>query len=166
MGVCRARALIPAPLSQVWDFLMRPENMHLWGPLSRPVTGIDRPLQAGDRVTQWRKDFFQRYSQDVLIEEIVPYSSLRLRDLSAAGIKLDAGGTISVEPAGDGESTWIEEAIFYSLGSSRMMQWLDRWLVHHIIQLVTEYKTGKAYRRMQAVFAQQRTIGPSLNDQL
>ena len=155
MGVCRVRALIPAPLSQVWEFLIKPENMHLWGPLTRPVTGIDRPLQAGDRVTQWRKDFFRRYSQVLLIEEVVPYRSLHMRDLSKAATKLDATATISVEPTGDRDTTWIEEAIFYSLGSNWVVQWLDRWLVNPILQLVARYKTNKAFRRLQAIFAQQ-----------
>jgi len=153
MGTLRVRALISAPLSQVWDFLIRPENMHLWGPLTRPVTGIDRPLQAGDRVTQYREDFFRRYSQVVLIEEVVPYCSMRLRDLSRTGIKLNAGGIISVEPTGEGEATWIEEATFYSLGNSRLMQWLDRRLIHLILQLVAEYKVNKAFRRLQAIMA-------------
>lgn len=58
VGVCRVRALIRAPLPHVWEFLIKPEHMHLWGPLTQPVTGIDQPLQAGDRVTQYRKDSF------------------------------------------------------------------------------------------------------------
>ncbi len=33
---------------------------------------------------------------------------------------------VSVEETADREATWIEEAIFYSLGKSRVMQWLDR----------------------------------------
>src|SRR6266567_6130408 len=97
MGVCRVRALIKAPLPQVWEFLIKPENMHLWGPPTRPVTGIDRPLQAGDRVTFYRRDFFRNYSQVLLIEEVVPYRSLHVRDLSKAGTRLGATATISVE---------------------------------------------------------------------
>jgi hypothetical protein len=33
MGTLRVRALIPTHLSVVWDFLIRPENMHLYGRL-------------------------------------------------------------------------------------------------------------------------------------
>ena len=55
MGVSRVRALIRAPLPQVWEFLIKPENLHVWGPATRPVTGFDRPFQAGDRVTFYRR---------------------------------------------------------------------------------------------------------------
>ena len=151
MGVCRVKALISAPLPQLWDFLIRPENMHLWGPLTQPVTGIDRPLQAGDQVTQWRKDFFRRYSQVLLVEEVIPYRSLSFRDLSPGGAKIDARATISVEETRDRQATWIEEAISYSLGSRRAVQWLDCWLVNPVLQLVTRHKTNKAFRRLQAL---------------
>jgi hypothetical protein len=154
MGVCRVKALITAPLPHLWDFLIRPENMHLWGPLTQPVTGINRPLQAGDRVTQWRKDFFRHYCQVLLVEEVIPYRSLRFRDLSPAGLKIDARATISVEEARDREATWIEEAISYSLGSSRTVRWLDCWMVHPVIQLVAGHKTNKAFRRLQALVGQ------------
>jgi hypothetical protein len=90
--------------------------MHLWGPLTRPVTGFDRPLQSGDRVTQYRRDFFRHYSQIVLIEEVVPYRCVSMGDLSKAATRIGATATISVEEAKDREATWVEEAIFYSLG--------------------------------------------------
>lgn len=76
MGVCRVKALISAPLRHLWDFLIRPQNMHMWSPFIQQVTGIDRPLQAGDRVTQWRKDFFRHYCQVLLVEEVISYRSL------------------------------------------------------------------------------------------
>src|SRR2546423_14422808 len=69
MGVSRVRARIRAPLPQVWEFLIKPENMHLWEPLTRPVTGFDRPLQAGDRVTLYRRDFFRNHSQVLLARD-------------------------------------------------------------------------------------------------
>src|SRR2546428_12972217 len=143
VGVCRVRALIRAPLPYVWEFLIKPEHMHLWGPLARPVTGIDRPLQAGDRVTQWRKDFFRHYSQVLLIEEVVPYRCMHMRDLSKAATRIGATATISVEEAKDREATWIEEAIFYSLGSSRVVQWLDRWLINPVLAPVAWDKTNQ-----------------------
>jgi ligand-binding SRPBCC domain-containing protein len=152
MGVCRVKALISAPLPRLWDFLIRPENMHLWGPLTQPVTDIGRPLQAGDRVTQWRKDFFRHYSQVLLVEEVIPYRLLRFRDLSPGGVKLDARATISVEESEDREATWIEEAISYSLGNSRAVQWLDCWLVNPVMQVVAGHKTNKAFRRLEAIF--------------
>jgi hypothetical protein len=82
MGVCRVRALLPAPLVRVWDFVIDPRNMHLWLPLTGPVAGLDRPLLPGDRLTQWRRDLFRRYRQELLVEEVVPYRSFRVRDLS------------------------------------------------------------------------------------
>jgi len=100
------------------------------GPLTQPVTGIDRPLQAGDRVTQYRKDFFRHYSQALLVEKVVPYRSLHVRDLSPRVVRINATASISVEEATDREATWIEEAIFYSLGKSRLMRWLDRALIN------------------------------------
>ncbi len=147
MGVSRIRALIRAPLPQVWEFLIKPENMHLWGPPTRPVTGFDRPLQAGDRVTFYRRDFFRNYSQVLLVEKVVPYHSLHLRDLSPGAARIN----LSVEEAKDREATWVEEAIFYSLGSGRVLQWLDRLLINPILHLVAAYKTNKAFRRLQAL---------------
>jgi ligand-binding SRPBCC domain-containing protein len=152
MGVCRVKALISAPLPHLWDFLIRPQNMHMWSPFIQQVTGIDRPLQAGDRVTQWRKDFFRHYCQVLLVEEVISYRSLRFRDLSPGGLKMDARATISVEEARDLEATWIEEVISYSLGSSRAVQWLDCWLVNPVMQLVIGHKTNKAFRRLEALF--------------
>jgi hypothetical protein len=59
------------------------------GPLTRPVTGIGRPLQAGDQVTQYRRDFFRRYSQVLLVEKIVPSRSLHVRDLSPEAASIE-----------------------------------------------------------------------------
>jgi len=42
MGVSRVRELIRAPLPQVWEFLIKPENMHVWGPPTRPDPEIKR----------------------------------------------------------------------------------------------------------------------------
>jgi ligand-binding SRPBCC domain-containing protein len=151
MGVIRVRARIRTPLPQVWEFLIKPENMHVWGPPTRPVTGFDRPFQAGDRVTLSRRDFFRNHSQVLLVEKVVPYPSLHLRDLSPGAARINVTATLSVEEAKDREATWVEEAIFYSLGSSRVLQWLDRWLINPILQLVAAYKTNKAFRRLQAI---------------
>jgi hypothetical protein len=151
MGVSRVRALISAPLPQVWEFLIKPENMHLWGPPTRPVTGFDRPLQAGDRVTFSRRDFFRNYSQVLLVEDVIPYHALHLRDLSPRDLSPTATRiTLSVEEAKDREATWVEEAIFYSLGSGRVLQWLDRWLINRLLHLLASYKTNTAFRRLQA----------------
>jgi len=147
MGVSRVRARIRAPLPQVWEFLIKPENLHVWGPATRPVTGFDRPFQAGDRVTFYRRDFFRSYSQVLLVEKVVPYHSLHLRDLSPGAARI----TLSVEEAKDREATWVEEAIFYSLGSGWVLQWLDRWLINPILHLVAAYKTDKVFRCLQAL---------------
>jgi hypothetical protein len=160
MGVCRVRALIKAPLPQVWKFLIKPENMHLWGPFTRPLTGIDRPFEAGDRVTLYRRDFFRNHSQVLLVEKVVPYHSLHLRDLSPGAIRINVTAIVSVEEAADREATWIEEAIFYSLGKSTVMHWLDRSLFNPVLQLVAGYNwngTNKAFRRLRASVEQPHT---------
>jgi ligand-binding SRPBCC domain-containing protein len=151
MGTCCVKALISVPLPHLWNFIIRPENMHLWGPLSQPVTGIDRPLRAGDRVTQLRKDFFRRYSQVLLVEEVIPYRSLCFRDLSSAGLKFDARAAIRVEETSDREATLIEETISYSLGTTPTVQWLDCRLVNPVLQRVVGHKTNRAFRRLQAL---------------
>lgn len=157
MGVFRVRALLRAPLPQVWEFLIKPENMHVWEPLTRPVTGFDRPFQTGDRVTLYRRDFIRNQSQVLLVEKIVPYHSLHWRDLSPGAARMNLTATLSVEEAKDREAIWIEEAIFYSLGSGRVLQWLDRWLFNPILQVVVSYKTSKAFRRLQASLEQPHT---------
>ncbi len=149
MGVLSVRTLIRAPLPQVWEFLIKPENMHLWGPPTRPVTGFDRPLQAGDRLTWDRRDFLWTHRQVLLVEKVVAYHSLHLRDLSATGMNVTV--TLSVEEAKDREATWVEEAIFYSLGSGRVLQWLDRWLINPVLNLPVAYKGNKVFRRLQAI---------------
>ena len=64
---------------------------------------------------------------------------------------------VSVEETADREATWIEEAIFYSLGKSRVMQWLDRSLVNPVLQLGAGYRTHKAFRRLRAILEQPHT---------
>jgi uncharacterized protein YndB with AHSA1/START domain len=157
MGVSRVKTLIRAPLPQVWEFLIKPENMHLWGPPTRPVTGFDRPLQAGDRVTWDRRDFFWTHRQVLLVEKVVPYHSLHLRDLSATGMNVTV--TLSVEEAKDREATWVEEAIFYSLGSGWILQWLDRLLINPVLNLPVAYKGNKVFRRLQAILEKPRADG-------
>ena len=151
MGVTRVRALIRAPLPQVWEFLIKPENLHLWGPATRPVTGFDRPFQVGDRVTQYRRDFIRTERQVLLVEQIVPYHALHLRDLSPGTTRMNVTATLSVEEAKDREATWIEEAIFYSFGSGRVLQGLDRLLINPIFQLLAAYKGDQVFRRLQAI---------------
>jgi uncharacterized protein YndB with AHSA1/START domain len=151
MSVSRVRARIRAPLPQVWEFLIKPENMHVWEPLTRPVAGFDRPLQAGDRVTLYRRDFFRNHSQVLLVEKVVPYHSLHLRNLAPGAARINGTATLSVEEAKDREATWMEFAIFYSLGSGRVLQWLDRLLINPILHLVHSYGSNKAFRRLQAI---------------
>ena len=144
-------------MSQLYIGVNKPEHMHLWGPFTRPVIGIDRPFEAGDRVTLDRKDFFDffwHHSQVLLVEKVVPYHSLHLRDLSPGAVRMNVTVIVSVEETADREATWIEEAIFYSLGKSRVMQWLDRSLVNPVLQLAAGYRTNKAFRRLQAILQQ------------
>jgi uncharacterized protein YndB with AHSA1/START domain len=149
MGVLRVKTLIRAPLPQVWDFLIRPENLHLWGPPTRPVAGFDRPFQVGDRVTYDRRDFLWDHRQALLVEKVLPGHSLHLRDLSATA--MDVTVTLRVEEAEDREATWVEEAIFYSLGSGRVLQWLDRWLINPVFNLPMAYKGNQVFRRLQVL---------------
>ena len=155
MGVSRARVLIRVPLPQVWGFLIRPENMYLWGPPTRPVTGIDRPLQVGDRLTWDRRDFFWNHRQALLVEKVLPGQSLQLRDLTATGMNVTV--TLSVEKAEDREATWVEEAIFYSLGSGRVLQWLDRWLINPVFNLLVAHKGSQVFRRLQSLLEKPHT---------
>jgi len=128
--------------------------MHLWCPFIESVTGVDRPLQPGDRVTQWRRDFFRRYSQELLVEEVVPYRSLRLRDLSPAGRRMDATATISVEEAGDPGATWVEEAIAYSLGKGPLVRRAERWLLDPVCRVLMRRKFNLACRCLTERLAQ------------
>ena len=157
MGVSRVRELIRAPLPQVWEFLIKPENMHVWEPLTRPVAGFDRPFQAGDRVTLYRRDFFRNHSQVLLVEKVVPYHSLHLRNLAPGAARINGTATLSVEEAKDREATWMELAMFYSLGSGWILQWLDRWLINPILHLVHSYGSNKAFRRLRAILEQPQT---------
>jgi hypothetical protein len=119
-----------------------------------PVTGFDRPFEAGNRVTLYRKDFFRHHSQVLLVEQVVPFRSLHLRDRSPAAVRINVTASISVEEVANREAAWIEEAIFYSLGESRLMQWLDRSLVNPVLQLIVGYKTYKTFRRLQVILQQ------------
>lgn len=149
MGVFRVRALIRAPLPQVWAFLSTPDNLHVWGPATRPVTGFDRPFQAGDRVPLYRRDFVRTQRQVLLVEKVVPYHALHFRDLSPGAARMNVRATLSVEEAKEREATWVEEAISYSLGSGGVLQWLDRVLFNPLFQLVVSYKGAKAFCRVQ-----------------
>jgi ligand-binding SRPBCC domain-containing protein len=153
MGVGRVRAQLPAPLPLVWEFIIDPRNLHHWGPFTKPVTGVDRPLQPGDRMTTWRKDFFRRHSQELLIEEVVPYRSFRMRVLSPGGRRMDVTATITVWEAEGPGATWIEEAIAYSLGEGRAARWVDRWLVNPLLQVMMRWKTSRAFRRLGRLLA-------------
>ena len=152
MGVCRHRALISAPLPQVWDLIARVENLHVWGPAIEPVPGIDRPMQAGDRVTFWRRDFFRRYTQELVVEEVIPQRCLRFRDLSKSGQKADVRAKLSVADSGHPESTWIEEEISYSVGKNRVILWFDRYLLNPLMQLAVASKSRKVFRRLEELF--------------
>ena len=154
MGVCRVRALLAAPLPRVWEFIIDPRNMHLWGPLAEPVTGIDRPLQAGDRFIQQRKGFFRNETQELLVEEVITYRSLHLRVLPHRGSKMTGTATVNLEEAADPGTTWIEEVLSYSLGDGPVIWWLDRWLLCPLLGVVVRLKSNKAFRRLGKELAQ------------
>jgi hypothetical protein len=115
------------------------------------VAGFDRPFQAGDRVTLDRRDFFWQHRQALLVEKVVPGHSLHWRDLSPGAARINVTVSLSVEEARDREATWIEEAIFYSLGSGRIVERLDRWVINPILNLPVTYKGNKVFRRLQSI---------------
>src|SRR5580700_1678898 len=141
MGILRYRALLSAPLPRVWEFIIDPRNMHHWLPLTEPVTGFDRPLQPGDRLTLWRRDFIRRHSEESLVEEVVPYRFFRLRPLWPAARRMDVTATLSVAEAADPGTTWIEEAISYSLGTGPVLRRVDRWLVKPVFGVLMRRKS-------------------------
>src|SRR5262249_43083568 len=99
--------------------------------------------------------------QMLLVEEVVPYRSFRLRDLSPDGSKRNATATVSVEEAADPGATWIEEAISYSLGEGRVVRWVDRWLVNPVFNVLTRWKSKPVLRRLGDVLAQGHAGGES-----
>lgn len=146
MGVCRARALIPAPVARVWEYIVEPRNMPRWVPYIESVAGVDRPLQTGDRLTLRRRDFFIRRTRELLVEEVLPYHSFRLRVLTATGRRTDVTARVSVEPAADAGATWIEEAIDYSLGKGPLARRVERWLLDPLFRVLVQRKSGRALR--------------------
>lgn len=146
MGIGRARALIPAPLPRVWEYIIDPRNMPRWVPFIESVAGADRPLQTGDRLTLRRRDFFRRHSRELLVEEVIPYRSFRLRAVSAKGRRLDVTATVSVEQGADPGATWVEEAIAYSLGKGAFVRRVERWLLDPLFRVVVRRKSNRAFR--------------------
>ena len=159
MGIIRVRALIPAPLGRVWEFVIEPQNMPVWVPYIESVAGVDRPLQTGDRLTQWRRDFFRLERQELLVEEVIPYRSFRLRILSAKGRPMDATATLSVEQAADPGATWMEEAIAYALGKGPLARRVERWLLDPLFGVLVRRKTNRAFRRLADLLAQRAEGG-------
>ena len=151
MGVFRVRGLLPAELTRAWRVIIDPRNMHHWLPLTDPVTDFDRPLQVGDRLILWRRDFIRRHSEESLVEEVVPYGSFRIRPQWPRARKMDVTATLSVEQGADPGTTWIAETIPYSLGNGPVMQWLDRWMVNPVFGLLMRRASGKALRRLGKV---------------
>ena len=156
MGVCRVRALLAAPLPRVWEFIIDPRNMHHWLPLTEPVTGFDRPLQPGDRLTLWRRDFIRRHSEESLVEEVVPFRSFRVRPQWPAARRMDVTATLSVAEAADPGTTWIEEAISFSLGRGPVMRRVERWLVNPVFGMLMRRASRKAFRRLEENFNRER----------
>ena len=160
MGVCRVRELLSAQLPRVWEFIIDPRNMPLWVPYIESVAGVDRPLQTGDRLTQWRRNFFRRKRQELLVEEVIPYRSFRLRILSAKGRPLDATATASVEQAADPGATWMEEAIAWSLGKGPLVRSAQRWLLDPVFRVVVRHHSDRAFRCLAERLAQEAGTEP------
>jgi hypothetical protein len=156
MGICRVKALLSAPLPQVWELVSDPRVMHHWVPLTEPVTGPDRPLQPGDRLTQWRMGFLRRRVNELLVEEVIPYRSFRVREVSPARRGMDVTATLSVAEARCQGTTWIEEVVSYSLGDGLLARWADRWVVNPLLQTLMRPMTRRAFHRLAGLLAQGR----------
>jgi hypothetical protein len=130
--------------------------MHHWLALTEPVTGFERPLQAGDRLTLWRRDFIRRHREEHLVEEVVPYRSFRLRALWPSARKMDVTATVSVAEAADPGTTWFEEAVSFSLGNGPVLRRLERWLVNPVFGVLFRRGSRKACRRLAARFTRER----------
>ena len=154
MGIYRFKALIPTSLPRVWEFIIDPRNQPLWVPYIKSVAGVDRPLQTGDRLTQWRRNFFRLKRQELLVEEVIPYRSFRLRILSAKGRPMDATATLSVEQAADPGATWVEEAIAYSLGKGLLARGVQRWLLDPLFGVLVRHHCKRALRCLAERLAQ------------
>jgi len=154
MGLYRAKALTPTPLPRVWEYIIDPRNQPLWVPYIESVVGPERPLQTGDRLTQWRRNFFRRKKQELLVEEVIPYRSFRLRILSAKGRPMDATATVTVEQAADPGATWVEEAIALSLGKGPLTRWMQRWLLDPLFRVLVRHHSGRALRCLAERLAQ------------
>ncbi|MBV9123085.1 MAG: hypothetical protein JO112_06995 [Planctomycetes bacterium] len=166
MGITCVKALISVPLPEVWDFIIRPENLHLWIPLKQPIPGIGRPWQAGDLVMERRKlgrlnrllrRLLRLPAEDQvtqgLVEEVIPYHSFRLRVLVPEGAKLTASATVYVEAAEGGKATWIEEVISYSF-TRPVARRLDPWLINPLLGIMVRPMTKAAFCRLEAQLAQ------------
>jgi hypothetical protein len=160
MGIYRGKALIPAPIPRVWDFIIDPRNQPLWVPYIESVAGVDRPLLAGDRLTQWRRNFFRRKRQELLVEEVIPYRSFRLGILSAKGRPMDARATVTVEQAADPGATWVEEAITLSLGKGPLARWGQRWLLDPLFRVLVRHHSGQALRCLAERLSQKAGAEP------
>jgi hypothetical protein len=161
MGIYRAKALIPTPLPRVWEFIIDPRNQPLWVPYIKSVAGVDRPLQVGDRLTQWRRNFFRLKKQELLVEEVIPYRSCRLRILSAKGRPMDATATVTVEQAADPGATWIEEAIALSLGKGPLTRRVQRWLLDPVFRVLVRHHSNRALRCLADLLAKEHEGGGS-----
>lgn len=125
------------------------------------VSSFCRPLQVDDRLTFKRTDSFRHYSQRLVVEVIIPHRFFRLRDLSPDGSKRNATATVSVEEAAEPGTTWVEEAISYSLGNARVVQWLDHWLLNPMFNVLVRWKSGRVLRRLDEILAQRHSGGKS-----
>ena len=92
---------------------------------------------------------FQGHCQALLVEKVGPWHSLRLRDLTATGMNVAV--TLSVEEAADRGATWVEAAIFCSLGSGWVLQRLDRWLINPARNLSMTCTGSMVFRRLKAI---------------
>ena len=98
--------------------------------------------------------FFRRSSQELLVEEVVPYRSFRVREMSPKGRRMDVTATVSMEEAAEPGATWIEEAISYSLGNGPIARWVDRGLVYPLFLVLMRWKGTRALRRLAAILSQ------------
>ena len=104
-------------------------------------------------MAQGPRSFFRRHSEELLVEEVVPYRACRVRALWPAGRRMDVTATLSVEEAADPAATRIEEAISYSFGAGPVARRADQWVVTPLFQVLMWWMGNRAFRRLGKVLA-------------
>ncbi len=149
MGQYEFTGIIRTDLNEAWELLDDPTKLHWWGSLSRPVSGLDRPLRPGDRFTEIRRDLGIDHAVDVEVEVVEPPHRLVLRTHER---RRTARATLSlqVESARNG-TVRFDELVEYSLGKGGFVRALDQRVVNPFVGFVERRRMGRAFGRLKAI---------------